>query len=649
MIDGRTCSQGDVHSLFQQAGLDVNNPNFLIQQGEVTKVLNSTPKDILKKIEQALGTVGYEKEKGAAITALGRKEKKVRELEDMLANEIDPKMRKLREQKSRFLEFQKTQNDLERLSRLVIAYDYVQCRDKLQKSAEDLKRKQERVEELKLDEAETEAQIQCLEEDKNKIEVERENELRKGGTVNELEEEIKAHSDQIARLSTNIECEEDTMEDESAKKSSTEKTVRMLESQLEEKQEKYERLAERHASAKNVLQRQSKEVEDQEELLQSLQTGVASKEGQRSGYQGQLHEAQKRRVDAETEEKQKMRQISHLEKQIKDDEPKARSAEQQNAKLLQKLEEEKSQVKQLKEHLSRIGIDAERESNMQQEESILQDEIRGLQQKANDSRRKITRMDFEYQDPTPNFDRSRVKGQLAELFTVKDSFLDSVKDPKKDPYTPLEVSAGTHLENVIVDNTDTSRELINHGKLKRRFNFIPLKGIKEYEPCPAKISAAQRLAPGKVNLALSLIEYHDDVRKAMEFVFGSTLVCEDGDAAKKVTFEPSIRMRSVTLAGDVYEPGGTLTGGSAAKGSGVLKALQELNRILVDLREKEKSLSDLQATMARDRESLQAARKFRQELDLKTLQVELIQKQIDGNSSSVVSRQLVPSDGPLLF
>ncbi len=40
------------------------------------------------------------------------------------------------------------------------------------------------------------------------------------------------------------------------------------------------------------------------------------------------------------------------------------------------------------------------------------------------------------------------------------------------------------------------------------------------------IATVKNIAPGKVDLALSLVGYDEDVSKAMEYVFGLTLICQ---------------------------------------------------------------------------------------------------------------------------
>lgn len=64
--------------------------------------------------------------------------------------------------------------------------------------------------------------------------------------------------------------------------------------------------------------------------------------------------------------------------------------------------------------------------------------------------------------------------------------------------------------------------------------------------------------------------YESDVRKAMEFVFGSTLVCDTLDNAKKVAFDKQVMTKTVTLGGDIFDPQGTLSGGENITGSGVM-------------------------------------------------------------------------------
>ena len=96
-----------------------------------------------------------------------------------------------------------------------------------------------------------------------------------------------------------------------------------LEILLKQKTKVYEKLQAQYDKAKEELEKQSQEAEAKEELLQTLQTGVASKEGQESGYQGQLQDARNRVSAALTEQEQAKLKMTHLEKRIKEEEPRS--------------------------------------------------------------------------------------------------------------------------------------------------------------------------------------------------------------------------------------------------------------------------------------------------------------------------------------
>ena len=59
----------------------------------------------------------------------------------------------------------------------------------------------------------------------------------------------------------------------------------------------------------------------------------------------------------------------------------------------------------------------------------------------------------------------------------------------------------------------------------------------------------------------------------------------DKETAKLVTFDQNVRMRSVTYEGDIYDPQGTLTGGSAPANANCLVKLQELREFKSQLAE----------------------------------------------------------------
>jgi structural maintenance of chromosome 2 len=628
LINGHRAQQQTVQNLFQSVQLNINNPNFLIMQGRITKVLNMKPVEILSMIEEAAGTRMFEDRREKAVKTMSKKELKLREIEGLLKEEIEPKLEKLRAEKRAFLDFQQTQNDLERLTRLVVAHDYLRSGERLRVTGEECESKRRRMQALEENAAKLKNEISHLEEDMKRVRAARDKELRKGGKFQALENEVKSHSHELVRLTTQLDLKNASVSEEQEKRETVRKTVKDLEKVLKEKREVYDKLQAEYDAAKAELDAQTAEVEQKEELLQTLQTGVASKEGQESGYQGQLQDARNRASAAATEQEQAKLKIAHLEKRIKEDEPRAKKAKQQNSGLLDELEGLRAQAKRLEAELTRLGFEPGKEEAIYQEQSELQRDIRDLRERADGLKRKVANVDFTYADPHPNFDRSKVKGLVAQLFTLD-------KD-KVQAATALEICAGGRLYNVVVDTAETGTQLLQNGKLRKRVTIIPLNKISSFRASAEKIAAAQNIAPGKVDLALSLIGYDEEVTAAMNYVFGNTLICEDADTAKRVTFDPAVRIKSVTLEGDVYDPSGTLSGGSSPNSSGVLVTLQKLNEITREMRSKERRLAALEDTMRKEKKKLDTVRAVKQELDLKSHEIKLTEEQISNNSSSSV-------------
>lgn len=126
LINGGKQTQQTVQNLFQSVQLNINNPNFLIMQGKITKVLNMKPPEILGLIEEAAGTSMFEDKREKAARTMDKKQKKMDEIQELLNEEIKPKLEKLRNEKRIFLEFQKVEQELEWLSKIIKAYDWVQ-------------------------------------------------------------------------------------------------------------------------------------------------------------------------------------------------------------------------------------------------------------------------------------------------------------------------------------------------------------------------------------------------------------------------------------------------------------------------------------------------------------------------------------------
>jgi len=126
------------------------------------------------------------------------------------------------------------------------------------------------------------------------------------------------------------------------------------------------------------------------------------------------------------------------------------------------------------------------------------------------------------------------------------------------------------------------------------------------------------------------------VKKAIAYIFNDTLVCDDADTAKRVTFHNDVRVRSVTLEGDVYDPSGTLSGGSAPNSSQILVQVQELLEIEGKVREAHERLQGLMRDEAKTKNLRDTWRTHIRDLEIKQHELKLLEEQISGSNASLV-------------
>ena len=166
------------------------------------------------------------------------------------------------------------------------------------------------------------------------------------------------------------------------------------------------------------------------------------------------------------------------------------------------------------------GLDAEK--------VILENSVAALQEKVDTLNAQLQgRLAFEYSDPVRGFDRNKVKGLVARLVTVKN-----------DKYsTALEVAAGGKLYQVIVDEAIAGKALLDKGQLKRRVTIIPLDKIQGRRVSSSICEEASALANklgSSASAAIELVGFHEEIRNAIEYVFGATLVVDEANASSNV-------------------------------------------------------------------------------------------------------------------
>ena len=216
-------------------------------------------------------------------------------------------------------------------------------------------------------------------------------------------------------------------------------------------------------------------------------------------------------------------------------------------------------------------------SNLQQQNSTLStntekiDRIRNIIKSAEDDllnferaqqeilTRFASRLEVNFRDPEPNFDRSKVSGRIIRNIQLK--------NPKY--AKAIEQVAGGKLYNIIVDNENTSSILLNRKCFDYGVVLIPLTKINPKTISNEKKKQIENSANNEAHLALDLIDFNPEFQKAMEFVFGNTFVCNTSEIARKLAYNEKFKVRCVNLDGDEFDPSGIMRGGAVNKNESI--------------------------------------------------------------------------------
>jgi chromosome segregation protein len=169
--------------------------------------------------------------------------------------------------------------------------------------------------------------------------------------------------------------------------------------------------------------------------------------------------------------------------------------------------------------------------------------------------------------------------------------------------TALSVAAGNRFQALVVETDQVAEECIKllRNEKRGRATFLPLNKILPGRPKGKSLVAAQ--SSGSLGFAIDLVHFDEELRPALWYVFGETVVMEDlGQARAQMG-----GVRLVTLQGDLIEATGAITGGSLDPNKGpAADNATELKRLGEELREKTAAESAAKAELDRLGEKVRA-------------------------------------------
>ncbi|KAJ8336163.1 hypothetical protein SKAU_G00395060 [Synaphobranchus kaupii] len=622
LINGMNANNTRVQDLFCSVGLNVNNPHFLIMQGRITKVLSMKPPEILAMIEEAAGTRMYECKKISAQKTIEKKEAKLKEIQTILEEEITPTLQKLKEERSSYLEYQKLMREIEHLSRLYVAYLFVCAEETKVKSAEDLKVMQDDIGKLQESMAEIERKVKELSLEIQQLEKKRDQDV--GGVLKSLEDVLSEVQRVDTKAQSALDLQKQNLNDETKKRKELVKSMEEDKKVMAVKEKEVAKMAETLRSVQEEGQNDAEALVAAQQHFNAVSAGLSTNEdGEEATLAGQMMTCKNDMSKADTEAKQAQMKLTHAQQELKTKQAEVKKMDSGYKKDQDAFEAVKKCKDKLEGEMKKLNYEDGKEEGLIETRRNLSREVALLRETYESLMAKFPNLRFEYIDPERNWDRSKVKGLVANLISVNDVC----------NATALEVVAGGRLYNVVVDTEVTGKKILEKGELKRRYTIIPLNKISARTLNNNVVNAAKNLVGAdNVHTALSLVGYESELQKAMEYVFGTTLVCDTLDNAKKVTFDKRVMTKTVTLGGDVFDPQGTLSGGARAQTASVLSKLQELKDVQDNLTAKETELSSVEKVLSGLKVTADKYRQLKQQLDMKCEEAELLQVKLQQSS-----------------
>jgi structural maintenance of chromosome 2 len=443
-----------------------------------------------------------------------------------------------------------------------------------------------------------------------------------------LEQRVSQLAQQLAKHDAMVAHRRETLASESKARDGVEKALRSGVSQGESLQAACVKADEELQSATTAHDDAANALGALQRRYQAISAGIAAdadaQEAEKGSLAQQLRDAE--RVVAETKSalKQAGVTVKHLGGELK----KRQASETRESGALDGLKKEHAKLAAVADkhraELHKLGFDEAREQQLTSRKSVLLNEIQSLSEQSERLAGALSHAQFTYENPSAKFDRNKVKGLVADLVRVPDTKYAGA----------LEVVAGAKLYNVVVEDENTGQQLLEKGGLKKRVTIIPLNKISSRPVEGGKVQRAEQLV-GKENVgtALSFVGYAPEVSAAMEYVFGSTLVCSDAGAAKTVAFDDAVKTKCVTLDGDSYDPAGTLTGGSRRNGGQLLSQLQALNECRDKLRALQAELAAVDGELAQLHKGAAAYRAAKQAFELAEHEAALVAARIGQNAN----------------
>jgi chromosome segregation protein len=574
LINGSQARLRDISELFMDTGLG-RDGYAIIGQGRVAEIVSSKSNDRREIFEEAAGISKSRFRRDEAARQLDRAEEKLVRLRDIM-NELEGRVEPLRVQSEAAMKFVSLENERKSLELSVWT-------SQLKTQKESIDRYSDEILVAKSAYETADAGIERIEKDD--LEADKDSRDTEFSTE-QIREAINARNESVSKSTAQIAVAENDIVHAEEKIAAAEKAIADNKQsddevllRINERETAAKQLASERDSLREKINKKSAEADEllikaaaaddkSGKLAEILKT--ATSKLTETVYR--LESAEKAKADFAAKKAEAERQSAELSEELKS--LKAESADYEKAEktAAESVEANKNRVSGLtklfegrknKVEAARTECDNAQRSTVEREQRLrlLRDLERNMEGYGGAVREII-------KQSRSNALRG-ICGTVAELLNVP-----------KDYQTAIEAALGGALQNIVVENEDAAKHaIVRLRDLKAgRATFLPVTSVKGNG-----LSENPSAMNGFIGIAADLCEYDKKYSGIFKSLLGRIVVAEDLDCATEIAKRFNYKFKIVTTDGQVINAGGSFTGGSAAKSTGILTRKSEIERIEKEL------------------------------------------------------------------
>lgn len=583
-INHVNCRMKDIQQLFMDTGLGKDGYS-IIGQGRVDDILSTKSEDRRKVLEEASGIVKFKSRKDEAERKLASSEQNLVRINDILEelnHQIGPLADQAEKAKRYHVLYDEWKKDdiaviLHMIDRNKVFLDA--SADERQSLANAIKSQEDLVLQIRAENRELTERSASLEEELENTRQERSDLTEKIHEINNQMVLLKERHDhlklkiqaaegsdeervaEVSRLSTEIEHNQSQLENWSQEKANLSNELSAVETSYQALMDKLADSQAKQSELRKKIDILTNEIFEAREAVSSLSGDLMVKEARIKSLSedrmlmiSERDEAKKKRDQADEDLKAGLKFAAEQASALSEKQEMV-AQERQKAKTFDAELETKQRL------LDRVEFSIKTLEDLEKSREGYQESVRRLLN-STDSRPELSKL---------------VIGVLGELVQVE-----------KEYETAIEIALGNAMHNVVTQNDRDASRLIDHLKENHlgRVTFLPIDSIRPRLLEDILLRDAKR-SVGYIGLASELIKTRPELHDIIENLLGRIVVVDTLDHGIAMAKASRYVYRVVSLAGDVVNPGGSLTGGSINKKS---SNLLSRSRELEDFREKKKLL-----------------------------------------------------------